>query len=77
MLLVDKASPRHKLDTRLKQETGTTGDDDDDTSIKVSRLRLDISDLNLGGVDNITDNDKMVVGVSKHLCGAATDLTIR
>ena len=78
MLLVDKASPRHKLDTRLKLETGTTGDDDDDkTSIKVSRLRLDISDLNLGGVDNITDNDKMVVGVSKHLCGAATDLTIR
>ena len=27
-------------------------------------------------MDNITDNDKMMTGVGKHMCGAAADLTI-
>ena len=82
LILVDKASPRHKLDTRLRYEAG------DDQSISVMRLRLDIGDLDLSGVltSDTTDEDealtsnndqKKIVGVSKHLCGAATDLTLR
>ena len=69
LLLVDKASPRHKLDTRLKFEAG-------DNNITVSRLRLDIGDLDLGGAVSASGHNN-IVGVSKHLCGAATDLTLR
>ena len=49
----------------------------------VTRLRVDIGDLDLGRA--LTQDSDMVsprgtqgvVGVSKHLCGAATDLTLR
>ena len=69
LILVDKASPRHKLDTRLKFEAG-------DNNINVTRLRLDIGDLDLSGALPSSDQNN-IVGVSKHLCGAATDLTLR
>ncbi len=37
---------------------------------------IDIADLDLSGVDVIR-NSGNVVGVAKHLCGAATDLALR
>merc|ERR1719412_2704789 len=71
MVLVDRASPRHKLDTRTRMlEEG----------VKVTRLRVDIGHLHLGSALEDPDTScpgRRVVGVSKHLCGAATDLTIR
>ncbi|XP_040580244.1 tRNA:m(4)X modification enzyme TRM13 homolog [Lepeophtheirus salmonis] len=62
--LVDKASQRRKFDNKLKNE---------DDSICVRRIRTDIADLVLGKIDEA----KAVVGLSKHLCGAATDLALR
>jgi len=65
-VLVDRASQRHKFDNRLK----------DTEQIKLLRLRADISDLSLSHVQSQLP-EKKVVGISKHLCGAATDLSIR
>jgi len=83
MLLVDRASPRHKLDTRLQQDVSDSNSDDNGT-MSVTRLRVDIADLHLGQaletVDNSVSDSKFknnVIGISKHLCGAATDLTLR
>lgn len=67
-LLVDKASHRHKFDNRLK----------DVEELELVRLRVDIADLALGRVEpHLTAQRESVVGVSKHLCGAATDLSLR
>ena len=46
--------------------------------IELIRLRVDIQDLSLGDVSPfLTHQKENVVGLSKHLCGAATDLAIR
>jgi len=63
ILLVDRASARHKYDNKLK-----------DTSLTLSRVRADIADLDLSQL--VLDKEK-VVGVCKHLCGEATDLSLR
>lgn len=60
VLLVDKASHRHKQDNKLDKESFT-----------VNRIRADISDLMVAEIPLVKDSEK-VVGVSKHLCGAAT-----
>jgi len=67
-LLVDKASHRHKFDNRLKEVE----------DLEMVRLRVDIADLALARVSpHISHQKENIVGVSKHLCGAATDLSIR
>jgi len=67
-ILVDKASHRHKFDNRLR----------DCEDVEIVRLRADIRDFSLGGLSPfLTAQRESVVGISKHLCGAATDLTIR
>jgi hypothetical protein len=46
--------------------------------IELVRLRVDIQDLSLGDVSPfLTHQKENVIGLSKHLCGAATDLAIR
>ena len=46
--------------------------------IELVRLKADIQDLSLAGLSPfLTLQRESVVGISKHLCGAATDLTIR
>uniref|UniRef100_A0A1B0CVW7 tRNA:m(4)X modification enzyme TRM13 n=2 Tax=Lutzomyia longipalpis TaxID=7200 RepID=A0A1B0CVW7_LUTLO len=62
VILVDKASHRHKKDNKVE---------DRDT---VTRIRADIANLDLSWVPHRSES---VVGVSKHLCGAATDMTLR
>ena len=80
---LNRASPRHKLDTRLQQDVSDSNSDDNGT-MSVTRLRVDIADLHLGQaletIDNSISDSKFknnVIGISKHLCGAATDLTLR
>ena len=64
LVLVDRASPRHKLDGKLKE-----------LQLKeVRRIRADIRDLKLS---KVFQQPEHIVAVSKHLCGAATDLTLR
>ncbi|XP_048522983.1 tRNA:m(4)X modification enzyme TRM13 homolog isoform X2 [Dendroctonus ponderosae] len=65
LLLVERASPKHKRDNKLAK-----------TSDRIQRIRADIADLVLDKL-NFIEKSQHVVGVTKHLCGAATDLTIR
>ncbi|CAH0558843.1 unnamed protein product [Brassicogethes aeneus] len=65
LLLVERASPKHKRDNKLAKTTEV-----------VQRIRADISDLVLDKLEVINKTTN-VVGVTKHLCGEATDLAIR
>ncbi|XP_012261766.2 tRNA:m(4)X modification enzyme TRM13 homolog [Athalia rosae] len=67
VMLVDRSSHRHKSDNKLKNETN---------SLDVIRIRADIADLSLSAVREI-ENFRQKVGIAKHLCGVATDLTMR
>jgi len=60
LLLVDRASQRHKFDNKLKESPSLC-----------KRIRADIADLYL---ENIPDLHvyKRVVAFGKHLCGSAT-----
>lgn len=60
LLLVDRASQRHKFDNKLKESPSLC-----------KRIRADIADLYL---ENIPDLHlyKRVVALGKHLCGSAT-----
>lgn len=60
LLLVDRASQRHKFDNKLKESPSLC-----------KRIRADIADLYL---ENIPDLHlyKRVVSLGKHLCGSAT-----
>lgn len=44
-----------------------------------TRARIDIRDLNMAGLPSLTreGDNRRVVAVAKHLCGAATDLALR
>lgn len=66
-VLVDRAAQRYKFDNKFKE----------DSNVKLERIRIDIEHLNLRNVDCIKEQPQKVVGISKHLCGAATDLALR
>ncbi|KAK1116460.1 hypothetical protein K0M31_019025 [Melipona bicolor] len=66
ILLVDRSSHRHKNDNKLRNEQ---------SSLLVERIRADIADLKLNDVTEI-QRFKHKVGIAKHLCGVATDLTL-
>ncbi|KAG5666436.1 hypothetical protein PVAND_014464 [Polypedilum vanderplanki] len=63
VLVVDRASHRHKRDNLFK-EIGV-----------VERIRVDLADLDLKELPFNKCNS--IVGVSKHLCGRATDFALR
>ncbi|XP_068201160.1 tRNA:m(4)X modification enzyme TRM13 homolog [Palaemon carinicauda] len=64
-VLIDRGAQRYKLDAKLKYNK----------ELFIQRLRVDIQHLNLQGIDSI-ENYKRIVGLGKHLCGGATDLTL-
>nr|CAD7445429.1 unnamed protein product [Timema bartmani] len=64
LLLVDRASHRHKFDNRFKGVVHP----------HVCRVRTDIADLCLNNYDQVNAFEN-VVTVAKHLCGAATEHT--
>jgi len=66
-VLVDRASHRHKFDNKLRE----------DEDLSVHRVRADIQDLVLAKTPGVENSLKPLVGVSKHLCGGATDLALR
>ncbi|XP_065033929.1 uncharacterized protein LOC103983726 isoform X2 [Musa acuminata AAA Group] len=63
--LVERKSYKLKADRSLRQNQ----------SISLERLRIDIADLNLDEVHFLKGLGHLAIG--KHLCGPATDLTIR
>lgn len=64
VLLIDRASLRHKKDNKL------------DDSFNVQRIRADISDFDMTKHESV-QKAKNIVGIGKHLCGAATDFAAR
>ncbi|XP_014210472.1 tRNA:m(4)X modification enzyme TRM13 homolog [Copidosoma floridanum] len=67
ILLIDRSNHRHKKDNKLRNE---------ESDFKVIRVHADIADLKLSDVPEVR-NTKAQVAVAKHLCGVATDLTLR
>ncbi|KAJ7390527.1 hypothetical protein OS493_024562 [Desmophyllum pertusum] len=67
-LLIDRANNRYKYDRYHRGE---------DQGPCFQRLNLDIEHLDLSKVPCIQNCKRKIVAVSKHLCGAATDLTLR
>lgn len=64
VVLVDRASLRHKKDNKVIERD------------VIHRIRADIADFVVDNLD-VCQKDQHIVGVSKHLCGAATDLALR
>ncbi|CAH1775544.1 unnamed protein product [Owenia fusiformis] len=65
--LVDRGAVRYKLDRMHREEN---------QGPNFERLRMDIQDLDLSRVPSIVQHAGPLVAMSKHLCGAATDLSI-
>ena len=73
-VLVDKSSCRRKVDGSLRTSALV--------GVTYHRLLMDIKDLDLRAVElvdgvKLVEGVEHVVGVSKHLCGSATDLALR
>nr|XP_051177221.1 tRNA:m(4)X modification enzyme TRM13 isoform X1 [Lolium perenne] len=64
IFLVERRSYKLKADRSLRQNEGVT----------LERLRIDIEDLNLHGVQTLIGSQYLAIG--KHLCGPATDMTM-
>ncbi|KAM0878834.1 hypothetical protein ACQ4PT_034646 [Festuca glaucescens] len=64
IFLVERRSYKLKADRSLRQNEG----------VMLERLRIDIEDLNLHGVQALIGSRYLAIG--KHLCGPATDMTI-
>ncbi|XP_061634553.1 tRNA:m(4)X modification enzyme TRM13 homolog isoform X7 [Phyllopteryx taeniolatus] len=65
MLLVERSSTRFKVDGKHQ-----------DADVEFARLQIDIQHLDLSKVP-LLGRQLPLVGVGKHLCGAATDLALR
>ncbi|KAM0951239.1 putative tRNA:m(4)X modification enzyme [Dioscorea sansibarensis] len=65
VFLIERRSYKLKADRSLRQNE----------SLVFERLRIDIKDLNLHAIESLKELPYLAVG--KHLCGSATDLTIR
>ncbi|KAM8745531.1 tRNA:m(4)X modification enzyme TRM13 homolog isoform 2-T2 [Acanthopagrus schlegelii] len=66
LLLVERCSTRFKVDGKHQ-----------DVGVEFERLQVDIQHLDLSKVPLLTQKKLPLVGVGKHLCGAATDLALR
>ncbi|XP_026179030.1 tRNA:m(4)X modification enzyme TRM13 homolog isoform X2 [Mastacembelus armatus] len=66
LLLVERCSTRFKVDGKHQ-----------DTGVQFERLQVDIQHLDLSKVPLLRQKKLPLVGVGKHLCGAATDLALR
>lgn len=66
-VLLDVRGFRNKADRSLRQLE----------SLRLQRLRVDIKDFQPAGVDGLNGGQAPWVATGKHLCGAATDFTLR
>ncbi|XP_047443346.1 tRNA:m(4)X modification enzyme TRM13 homolog [Mugil cephalus] len=66
MLLVERCSTRFKVDGKHQ-----------DAGVQFERLQVDIQHLDLSKVPVLQKKKLPLVGVGKHLCGAATDMALR
>lgn len=73
-ILIDRSSNRMKYDKKMRDDFNQLSKDDNIMSQSIIREKIDIKDLNL---DPILTLDTYYFSISKHLCGVATDLTLR
>uniref|UniRef100_A0A1A8JFW3 tRNA:m(4)X modification enzyme TRM13 n=2 Tax=Nothobranchius kuhntae TaxID=321403 RepID=A0A1A8JFW3_NOTKU len=66
LLLVERCSTRFKVDGKHQ-----------DAGLEFERLQVDIQHLDLSRVPLLQQKQLPLVGVGKHVCGAATDLALR
>lgn len=71
-LLIDRENPRLKFDKKIAMDS----EQDQVKNTEVERLKVDIKDLKLAESLK-TFKSQQYVAISKHLCGVATDLTLR
>ncbi len=81
-LLIDRDSCRMKMDTKIIKDYKMLITDHDDNKCKepkVERIRADIKDVIFDEAVKLTSpiENQPFIAISKHLCGAATDLTIK
>ncbi|RUS27347.1 methyltransferase TRM13-domain-containing protein [Jimgerdemannia flammicorona] len=69
-MLVDRKNVRGKFDKNLIGSHPTL-------KSTVKRVGCDIKDLDLSRIDILQGGEKKVVALSKHLCGSATDITLK
>lgn len=69
--LIDRGVNRMKMDSKIRTDAQ---EGKYPLSPRIKRTRIDIKDINLEAFLKDVDHDEIVV-ISKHLCGAATDLT--
>jgi tRNA:m4X modification enzyme len=75
-LLIDRASQRMKLDSKITKDfEELVGGAVAGQLPAIKRIKIDIKDLNLDGVQELRPAGICVI--SKHLCGCATDLTLQ
>lgn len=68
-ILIDRASNRLKFDSKILQDSAPT-------EVTVERLKIDIKDLYIDPLLLAAPPQPCTI-ISKHLCGVATDLTLR
>ncbi|AMD18615.1 HBL287Wp [Eremothecium sinecaudum] len=80
-ILIDRGTNRMKFDKKFNEDISDfyasyrpAVESVNDKSTKITRKKIDIKDLRL---DALASSDCAHVAISKHLCGVATDLTIR
>jgi tRNA:m4X modification enzyme len=82
-LMIERNGARKKGDhllrsgkTQWSKGVDNSSADATQTHAHTERIRIDIRDLDLKGVGLVKDQ-RHIIGVGKHLCGVATDLTLR
>lgn len=73
-VLIDRAHTRGKADRFIESLESARGDSEKARKL-VMRAKVDIRHLNFAGMQEVVE--KPVVCMSKHLCGVATDLSLR
>ncbi|CAG8454287.1 9679_t:CDS:10 [Cetraspora pellucida] len=69
-LLIDRKNTRGKFDAGIREDKSSTNKES-----LVLRIGIDIKDLDLSKLDFV--KDKKIIAYSKHLCGSATDVTLK
>lgn len=72
-LLIDRGSNRMKFDKKFGDDSWEIAKIRNGRD-RIQRCRIDIKDLKLS---SLLEDDRGYVAISKHLCGVATDLTLR
>ncbi|KAL9645690.1 hypothetical protein ABK040_003423 [Willaertia magna] len=79
-ILIDRENQRRKVDNYIRygkiMHHKKYNDELKVPLVKVNRLMIDIGDLKLSKVNDINNEGRKSISISKHLCGIATDLTL-